>query len=95
MKSIQLISKHNNLHTKFEDIVEEDLISWWKNDEKDSQDPVLLYHYPEGDVDTISSKNPNLDHLASALYDCRECGLIPSDTTLAILPDGSTVIIGE
>lgn len=95
MKTIQLIEKHGNLHTKFEDIVEDYLIDYWKSDEKDSQDPVLLYYYPEGDVDTINAKNPNLDHLASALYDCRESGLIPSDTTLAMLPDGSTVIIGE
>ena len=95
MKTIQLIERFGKLHTKFQDIVEEDLIEYWKSDEEDSQDPVLLYYYPEGDVDTINSKNPNLDHLASALYTSRESGLIPSDTTLAILPDGSTVIIGE
>ena len=39
---------------------------------------ILLVMYPAGDVDTISTKNPNVENLRNALYDAREMGDIPN-----------------
>ena len=39
---------------------------------------ILLVRYASGDVDTISTENPNVENLRNALYDAREMGEIPN-----------------
>lgn len=61
-----------------------------------SSDPVLLCEHPGGDHDTIVWPAPRGEReranwrlmLRSALYDARECGVIPNIAAV-ILPDGS------
>ena len=52
---------------------------------------VLIYFYDSGDVDTIKTKNPNMDQLFSALYCEREMGNIPSYCNSVFLPCGKKV----
>ena len=52
---------------------------------------VLIYFYDSGDVDTIKTKNPNMDQLFSALYCEREMGNIPSYCNSVFLPCGEKV----
>lgn len=56
---------------------------------------LLLRQYPQGDYDTIDAANPDLENLRRALYDARECGEVPADVSIFILPDGSTINIDE
>lgn len=60
---------------------------------KDTDDALLLYRYPAGDVDTIAWPEPDLEHLRSALFDSREQGHLPGDCRQVELPDGSIVTI--
>lgn len=50
---------------------------------------VLFRFYP-GNIDTICwpMAPEETENLASALYDCRETGLLPSHCTSVLLPDG-------
>jgi hypothetical protein len=56
---------------------------------------LLICHHPEGDVDTINAKDPDIKNLRRALYDCRECGLIEPNVEVFVLPDGSTLKLGR
>ena len=49
----------------------------------------LLFQHPGGDYDSIKWPDYDPTHLAGALYDAREQGLIP-DVSSVILPDGTT-----
>ena len=89
-KPVQLVARHGNLFTRFEDIVDPDQRDWFQTDNGQNQNPILIYHYAAGDIDTIDANNPNMDHLRSALYDCRETGLIPHNTQAFTLPNGTT-----
>ena len=62
----------------------------------DGDDVLLLRRYDAGDCDTIPWPNPDkgdLENLRAALYDAREMGQIPGDTTSVLLPDGSEFTI--
>lgn len=64
----------------------------WAN----GDDVLLLRRYDAGDVDTIPWPNPDkgdLENLRAALYDAREMGQIPGNTTSVLLPDGSEFTI--
>lgn len=95
MTTIELIAKGDDLYTKFADISDDLQREYWFSDNEKLRDPILLYQYPEGDCDTINAEKPNIEHMRSALYDARESGLIPHDTTTAILPGGQSISIDE
>jgi hypothetical protein len=50
---------------------------------------ILICRYRAGDCDSIQWPNPNWENLRSALYDCREVGLLPSNCRVVTLPDDS------
>ncbi len=66
-------------------------IAWAEQAGSKTPDLILLHIYPAGDCDTIKASAPNLEHLARALYDSRECGYLPSDCRRAILPNGQSL----
>lgn len=47
----------------------------------------MVHRYKEGDCDTITWPNPNLDHLHEELFGAIECGWIGSEDRI-FLPDG-------
>lgn len=51
---------------------------------------LLICRYDEGDCDTINAAEPDLNNLRRALFDARECGEIPSDCSIVMLPFGGT-----
>ena len=81
---ITLIANGRSLCTPNSAIESKDLREWYD----DGEDPILIFEYPSGDVDTIAWPKPNRKNLAGALYDARETGLIP-DVPTVILPDGT------
>lgn len=83
---IKLVAVGEMLCTPFSAIVDEMYREYYNGD-----DPGLIFHYPEGDVDTIDVNNPNMEQLESCLYDHREMGLLPSDCSTVELPNGKLV----
>jgi hypothetical protein len=51
---------------------------------------LLVRIYPAGDCDTIDAANPDMENLRHALYAARECGEVPPDVSIFILPDHKT-----
>lgn len=93
MSAVKLVEEFGRLCVPNAALHEQHVRDWFKD-----ENPVLIYHYPAGDVDTIpwpiesefSSREQLLEHLQVALLDCIETGTLPVDTAAVLLPDGST-----
>lgn len=83
MKQIKLIVEGGRLYTAHADIVDKLMKDYYKDN------VILIKQYDAGDYDTIKFPKPNEENLRSALYDARETGVIPGDTTEVELPDGT------
>lgn len=87
---ITLASEDGNLVTKREDAEPSFLKDWSAIVGSDSATFILVYRYPEGDVDCprwpLASKDRHI--LASALYDARETGQLAGYPQSVLLPDG-------
>lgn len=60
-----------------------------------SDGDILLFRYPDGDCDTIRWPLTEPAHLASALFDCVECGQIDCNGYRVKLPNGMLFDIQE
>ena len=54
---------------------------------------LLIYRYPDGDIDLVQWPNYDETHLRSVLFDAREYGGLPADTYAVVLPDGKVFTI--
>lgn len=82
---IKLIVIDGKLHTPY-DVASDDLKKYWDDDI--GREGLLLVAQDE---DIITVRWPEYDpkDLAITLFDARETGQIPSDTTSVLLPDGT------
>jgi hypothetical protein len=67
-------------------------------DEPISTDPeprLLIFIYPEGDVDLIKWPNPDRGKLARCLYDSIETGELQEGDRVVYLPDGTEFWIDQ
>jgi hypothetical protein len=88
---VQLIAINGSLHTSTEDICDELMANFYAGDPA----VMLIYYYPSSGVDTIAWPSPNVKHLRSSLFGCRETGLLPSNCQAVTLPDGTEFRIDE
>ena len=88
MNPITLIAANGQLFIPNSAISDELQREWHGN-----ADILIVRRYDAGDCDTIAWPNPDQENLRSALYDAREMGQIPGDTTSVLLPDGSEFTI--
>lgn len=95
---IQLVVHDKDLHVPFtgiaDDLMRQHYAEPSGEDLPADRDPILLFEHPGGDHDTVKWPRPNRKHLAGALYDAREQGLIP-DNPVVLLPDGKEFNIDQ
>ena len=99
MKKVQLIDINGTLYTPFDAITDKLQRDWHTHDGK-QEHPILIAEVGGGDHDTIPwpmksqfrTKKELTQNLASALYDAREMGTIPSVSSV-LLPDGTEFAI--
>lgn len=96
MTTVTLIIEHGSLCTP--DFPELDVLTRQYLMRDGAQGIFLIYRYEAGDCDLFGWPRVNdwtdpefHNKLQSALYDAREMGHVPSHTTQALLPDGSTI----
>ena len=88
---VQLIAIDGSLHTSTDEICDELMANFYSGD----QTVMLIYCHPDSGVDTINWPSPNVEHLRSCLFGCRETGLLPSNCRTVTLPDGTEFNIDE
>lgn len=97
---VKLIAKYGCLYSLFDAIVDDLVREHFrqcgltnpfkpKSERGHPDNPILLVEHEGGDHDTIAWPLIKRGHLASALFDARESGIIP-DVAEVILPDGGT-----
>lgn len=84
---IKLIVIDGTLYTPY-NVASDELKKYYDND-MDREGLILAGRDETGDVITARWPNYNPKNLAITLYDARETGQIPSNTTSVLLPDGT------
>jgi hypothetical protein len=85
---IKLIAMDGRLHTPF-DVASNEIKKYWGDDDIAREGLILAAMDDTEDRITARWPNYNPKNLAITLYDARETGQIPSDTTSVLLPDGT------
>ena len=79
---VQLVAKNGSLRIPLSAITPQAV-----KDYQLTEDSMLVYRYSAGDCDLIAWPKPNLNHLASTLFDARETGMV-EDIRSVLLPNG-------